>query len=230
MHVLVKNLKNIHKGLFRAYPLCMHERRIIRRKEAFPLTSSKEDDLPSPPQRKHELTDIKPNNIWKISPGRDACCWDEWVKAIDDDGEGIVAIGWDEVGSLDNFKSYDVLRQVVAQTAEEIWNKEWDTKTNVKHATDQLWTFRNNISKGDVLIVYSESRVLGIAEVTRESRYRYEISGPISFAHQINVKYRWYKRWPQRADQRIIDTLGKHGTLNPVREAWLWGYLIKKLP
>jgi len=207
-----------------------YERHIIQRSKTVSTGGSKEDDLPSPPQRRHELVDIKPNNVWKISPGRDAVCWDEWVQAIDEDGEGIVAMGWDEVGSLDNFKSHDALKEMVTRTAEEIWNKKWDRKTDVKHATDQLWTFRNSINKGDVFIVYSESRVLGIAEVTAESKYRYQKSGSISFAHQINVKYRWYKQWPQRAGQRIIDTLGKQGTLRQVKEKWLWDYLIKKLP
>jgi len=62
-------------------------------------------------------------------------------------------MGWDEVGNLDNFKSKDVLKQVVAQTAEEVWNKEWDTKTTVKYVTDQHWAFKNNITKGDIFIV-----------------------------------------------------------------------------
>jgi len=207
-----------------------YKNRVIQKKGKIPAGTTKEDELPSPPQRKHELVEVKPNNVWKISSGKDARYWDEWVQAIDEDEEGIVAIGWNETGSLDNFKSYEALREMVAQKAEEIWNKEWDTTTNVKYATDQLWAFRNNIKKGDALIVYSESRVLGVAEVTAESKYRYEKAGPISYAHQINVKYKWYKQWPQRADQRIIDTLGKQGTLRLVEEGWLWDHLINKLP
>ncbi len=207
-----------------------YKHRIIQRNKTTPAGTTKEDELPSPPQRKHELSEMRPNNVWKIAPGRDARCWDEWVQAIDEDEEGIVAIGWNETGSLNNFKSYEALREMVAKRAEELWNKEWETTTNVKYATDQLWAFRNNIKKGDVFIVYSESRVLGVAEVTAESKYRYEKAGPISYAHQINVKYRWYKQWPQRADQRIIDTLGKQGTLRLVKEKWLWDYLINKLP
>jgi len=206
-----------------------YERRFIRRTEATPYQTRYEDDLPSPIQRKHELASIIPQRIWKIAPGKDAYYWDEWVEAIDEDGEGKVAIGWNEVGSLDNFKTKDELKKAVHKTAEEIWNKEWPTRTDVPYTTKQLWAFRNEISKGDVFIIYSESRVLGIAEVEGQPEYTYEDSGPISYAHQIRVKYRWYKHWPHRADQKIIDTLGKQGTLKPVEENWLWNYLLKTL-
>jgi HKD family nuclease len=207
-----------------------YERRVIQRTETTPRGASNEDDLPSPMQRRRELASMKPNRIWKIAPGKDACCWDEWVQAIDEDGEGIVAIGWNEVGSLNNFKTKDELREAVDKTAEEIWNKEWDTRTDVEYTTKQLWTFRHEITKGDVFIVYSESRVLGIAEVEEQPEYTYEDPGTISYAHQIRVNYRWYKQWPQRADQRIIDALGKQGTLKLVEETWLWNYLLKTLP
>jgi len=205
-------------------------KRHIPQKNGAPMEEAKEDDLPSPPQRKHALAVMKPNKIWNISPGRDARCWNEWVRAIDDDGEGIVAIGWNEVGNLDNFKSYDSLRQAVAQKAMDIWNREWGTKTKVKYVTDQLWTFKTAVSKSDVFIVYSESRVLGLAEVTAKSKYQYEGMDTISYAHQINVQYKWYKQWPKKTDGKIIETLGKQGTLKPVNERWLWDYLVKKLP
>jgi len=190
----------------------------------------KEDNLPSPLQRKHNLKMLRPNKIWKISPGENACYWDEWLNLIDDDGEGFVAIGWHEVGDLNKFKSKDSLRKVVSQTAKTVWDKGSDRKTNVKYATDQLWTFRTSISKGDVLIVYSETRVLGVAEVTAKSRYRYWEGKTISYGHQMKVKYWWYKEWPKRADDKIVRTLGKQGTLRLVEEGWLWNYLLERLP
>ncbi len=207
-----------------------YERRVNQRAETTRYGTLNEDNLPSPMQRKHELANIKPNRIWKIAPGKDARCWDEWVQAIDEDGEGIVAIGWNEVGDLSNFRNKDAIRRAVDRAAEEIWDREWNTRTDVEYTTKQLWAFRYGISKGDIFIVYSESRVLGVAEVEGQPEYTYEDSGPISYAHRIRVKYRWYKQWPQRADQRIIDTLGKQGTLKLVEETWLWNYLLKTLP
>ena len=188
----------------------------------------KEDDLPSPPQRKHDLELLRPNKVWKIPPGRDARFWDEWLDVIDDDGEGIVAIGWD-VGNLDDFKSYDSLKKAVIQMAKAVWDRGSDRKTDINYVTDQLWTFKTAISRGDVFIVYSETRVLGVAEVTAKSEYQYCVD-PISFEHQLSVKYWWYKHWPKRADDKIVKALGRQGTLRPVEEDWLWDYLLKSLP
>lgn len=184
-----------------------------------------EDEFPSPLQRKHGLGRLRPKRIWKIAPGKDAKRWPEWLKLIDEDGEGVVAVGWDEVGDLNGFNSYESLRKAVTQTVRTLWP---DSRT--KYITDQLWTFKTDISEGDVFIVYSESRVLGVAEVTSESRYQYWGFKTISYGNQINVKYWWYKDWPRRADDRIVETLGKHGTLQLVEENWLWEYLLRKLP
>lgn len=187
----------------------------------------REDYFPSPLKKKRELENMRPNKVWKIAPGADARYWNEWLKAIDDDGEGIIAIGWD-VGDLNNFSSFDSLKEAVAR-AKPIWDKEWDSNIDINYVTDQLWKFKTAISKGDAIIVYSESRVLGVAEVTSESGYRYKENRSISYENQINVKYRWYKEWPKRADDKIVETLGKQGTLRLVKEEWLWNYLIRKL-
>lgn len=184
-----------------------------------------EDKLPWPLERKHGLAKLQPTKIWKIAPGRDGKCWPEWLNVIDDDGEGIVAIGWDEVGNLNRFKSYDSLKKAVTKTVNTLW-----PGSQIKYITDQLWTFKTAISKGDVFIVYSESRVFGVAEVTAKSTYQYWGVKTISFGYQINVKYWWYKDWPRRAPDRIVKTLGKQGTLRLVEEDWLWDYLLRKLP
>ena len=187
----------------------------------------REDSLPSPVKRKRELKILRPERLLKIAPGRDACYWAEWVKMIDDDGEGFIAIGWD-VGTLNNFSSYDSLREAVAR-AKPIWDKEWDTNIRVKYVTDELWGFKT-ISEGDVIIVYSQSRVLGIAKVTKDSYYHYKKEKTISYEHQMNVKYVWYKEWPRRSDSKIVNALGKQGTLRLVENEWLWNYLLEKLP
>jgi len=110
------------------------------------------------------------------------------------------------------------------------WDRNRDKKTNVPYVNNQLWRFKNDIKKNDVFIVYSKSRIFGIAEVNDDPEYVFNDSGLLSFAHQIKVRYRWYKQWPIKADQRIIETLGKQGTLKLIEEPWLWNYLLKKLP
>ena len=189
----------------------------------------KEDELPSPQTRKHRLDALSPRKVWKIAPGEDGDCWHEWLSSIDEDGQGFVAMGWD-VGDLNRFVSHSSLRNKVKDKAESEWDPFSDKKTKVGYATNQLWTFKNKISAGHVLIVYSECRVFGIALVDDESKYHYRAEDSISFAHQMNVKYLWYESWPRRADNRIVRTLGKQGTLRPVEEDWLWDHLLRKLP
>jgi HKD family nuclease len=186
-----------------------------------------EDLLPLPLRRKSELRAIRPKRLLKIAPGPDARYWGEWVKLIDDEGEGIIAIGWD-VGPLSAFSSYDLLKEAVARK-KPVWDKAWGTNILVKYATDQLWGFKT-LSEGDVVIVYSESRVLGIARVTENSSYHYKKEKAISYEHQINVKYVWYEEWPRRADDKVVETLGKQGTLRLVKEKGFWNYLLDKLP
>jgi HKD family nuclease len=198
--------------------------------EGYVYGLSKEDKLLSPLKRKLDLQNLRPNTLWKIAPGANARYWPEWLKNIDEDGEGFIAIGWDEAGDLNGFKSYESLKDAVNRTAETIWDVNSDRKTNVKYAADQLWTFKTAFSSGDLIIVYSESRVLGLAQITPESQYLYRQVPTISYGYQMNVKYLWYTKWPMRADDRIVNTLGKQGTLKRIDENSLWDYLIKTLP
>jgi hypothetical protein len=198
-----------------------------------PRERSDEDELPLPPRTKAELESIKRGAaVWKIAPGKDADRWHEWFENIDDDGEGIVAMGWNEVGSLDRFETYEDLKEEVVRTAHNKWDKESERKTKVKYVTDQLWTFgpaSRSFREGDVFVVYSECKVQGVAVMTRDSKYQFQTLRDISFAHQINVKYRWYKQRPHRADERVIDALGKQGTLMLIEQPEFLPYLLSTL-
>jgi predicted Mrr-cat superfamily restriction endonuclease len=137
-------------------------------------------------------------------------------------------MGWTAVPSLDEFRTYDDLRRKVAEMAKKVWNKKGSRKTNEKYATDQLWAFRNEPAAGDLFIVYSKSRVFGIAEVTPESAYRYRGDFP-GGGHQITVKYRLHFAKPARADKHVIDTLGSYWTLKQVEEPKFLEHLMNTL-
>ncbi len=138
-------------------------------------------------------------------------------------------MGWNEVGSLGDFPTKDDLRRKVAEAAEQVWNKIWPRKTNVKYATDQLWDFRNEPREGDLFIVYSECRVFGIADITGASEYRYRPGSDTSY-HQITVRYRKHWTWPDKADKEVIATLGKQGTLMQVEKPNFLESLMSTLP
>ena len=187
---------------------------------------SREDCLPLPPQ---------PEILPACCASLDDCPrqWCQGVacvaREIREGGEGFVAMGWNEVGSLDGFATKNDLRRKVAETAEQVWNKSWPRKTKVKYATDQLWDFRNETREGDQFIVYSKCRVLGIAEITGALEYQYRPGSDSSY-HQITVRYTRHWKWPGRADEEVIATLGKQGTLMKVEKPNFLEYLISTLP
>jgi len=110
--------------------------------------------------------------------------------------------------------------------AETNWNMGRKRKVSVGYATNQLWDFKNRVQQGDVVIVYSRRRIFGIAEVVEESPYFYNYEYELYYANQIKVKYLWYHPWPERSDQKIINALGKQGTLKQIDEKWIWEYII----
>jgi len=203
-----------------------HEKESSKR----PARSLSQEDsfFPSPLGSQDDLEDLVPNKIWKISPGHDAEYWEEWFNAIDHDGEGVVAIGWN-VGDLRRFDLIDSLRKAVTRE-KPIWDRDRTDghKTSIESATNQLWTFKNEIQKGDMFIIYSECRVLGIAEVV-EPNYQYKGNDAITYEHQMMVRYRRCYSWPRRADDRLVDALGRRigQTLKRVHEPWIWSHLLK---
>jgi hypothetical protein len=60
-----------------------------------------------------------------------------------------------------------------------------------------------------------------------KSKYQYKANEHISYAHQINVQYWWYHHWPRRANDRIVNALGKQRTLRLVTDSSLWNLLLK---
>jgi hypothetical protein len=163
-------------------------------------------------------------SFWKISPGEDAWCWDEWFDEIDNLGNGIIAIGWD-VGPLDEFKSRKSLEAAV-----KAYKERRHEDFYVKPTTDQLWAFKRLAkSEGATVVVYSECRVFGIAHITKESAYAYNRIKSVSYEHQINVKYLWFAEWPKKASKYVRKELGQQGTLFRVDNPKVWDAVVRSI-
>lgn len=77
-----------------------------------------------------ELKSSKGMNFWIISPGENAVMWESWIE------EGIISIGWDELGNLAKYSRKEINSKLQKQT------------NNQLTCVD----FVNGISIGDVII------------------------------------------------------------------------------
>ncbi len=76
---------------------------------------------------------------WLYSPGENADYWDEFYK------EGILAIGWDDIGDFKNYQSKDDIVNKL-QSIEE-------TTSSKKNDATAIFEFKSVMSQGDVIIV-----------------------------------------------------------------------------
>lgn len=96
--------------------------------------------------------------VWVIAPGEGARHWPEFQK------EGIAAIGWDYLGDLSAYSSYDA-------TYEAVRAHEGGNPTNNARA---CWQFSHEMQPGDYVVAkQGRSVLLGYGKVTTEYMYDY---------------------------------------------------------
>ena len=87
------------------------------------------------------------NQIWMIRAGQNSFLINEFLS------KGIVALGWNELGSIPKGLAYEKLKDMVATAYPDY------TKGRVNQSTGQMWRFLTQIEIGDVIVTYdSESR------------------------------------------------------------------------
>lgn len=97
-------------------------------------------------------------NYWLYSPGENASKWDEFYE------EGIMALGWDDLGDLDNYKTKKDI-QIRLQEIEKVEStKQNDTAAN--------YEFHKVIKEGDIIFVKKGvGELLGYGEVVSDYFY-----------------------------------------------------------
>jgi hypothetical protein len=98
-------------------------------------------------------------NVWTIAAGENGRLRDEFQ------AEGIIAIGWDDLGNLAHYKSRQELEQAL----------QGDEGEDRRPSNDSLccWQFATEIQPGDLMIVKrGRSEVIGLGRVTSEYIYR----------------------------------------------------------
>ncbi|NLV73058.1 MAG: hypothetical protein GXY52_00005 [Chloroflexi bacterium] len=97
-------------------------------------------------------------SYWIYSPGVGARMWEEFYK------EGIVAIGWGDIGDLSDYSSKDEMKTRM----KECYGTEY-SYMNIAHAT---WQFANEMKPGDIVFAKKgKSQMLGRGVVTSEYKF-----------------------------------------------------------
>ncbi len=104
---------------------------------------------------------VNETRYWLIAPGQNAIKWEEFCE------QGIIAIGWDKLGNLEEYDSKKAITQALKEN--------YGGKGSKKNDTTALWDFAHSIKPGDVVYAKKgQSVVLGRGIV--KSDYEFDAS------------------------------------------------------
>ncbi|MCR5202756.1 MAG: AAA family ATPase [Lachnospiraceae bacterium] len=98
-------------------------------------------------------------HYWIYSPGDSASYWDEFYS------EGIMGIGWDEIGDLSKFNNKDEMKQKMKEKI--------DPTRSFKNDAHSTWQFVNEMKPGDVIFVKKGMYKL-VGKGIVQSDYKYD--------------------------------------------------------
>jgi AAA domain (dynein-related subfamily)/Mrr N-terminal domain len=125
--------------------------------------------------------------VWLYAPGRDAEHWDEFYR------EGIIAIGWNELGDLSKFQD---LEEVV-EKMREVYEPE-DKPMNNSRA---CYEFAHDMRPGDLVFAKrGRSRIVGYGTVLGE--YRYDPSRE-NYQHTRRIRWDGRGEWEWAGEQML---------------------------
>ncbi len=128
----------------------------------------------------------KPKRYWLYAPGENASKWEEFYS------EGIMALGWGELGDLEQYKSRNEIKNALVAA----YGGEGDKKNDVSANDD----FLNRINIGDIIIVKKgRGQILGYGQVT--SDYYFEENNS-DYNSRRNVDWKLKGIW--KVDQNLV--------------------------
>ncbi len=119
---------------------------------------------------------------WIYAPGTKAEMWEDYRD------EGIMAIGWSEIGDLDQYESKDTIRQAMVET--------YGAESSYIHSAHAAWQFAHEMKPGD--IVYAKQGQYSIVgrgvvdsayEFDDFREHRYKNIRKVDWTHQGDWPY-----------------------------------------
>jgi 5-methylcytosine-specific restriction enzyme B len=153
------------------------------------------------------LDSPKESRFWAIGAGEGARLWPEFEK------ENIIAIGWDSLGDLTEYKSKDEIREAISSET---------GNDNPMHDTHCCWQFANDLTPGDrVIAKEGRSKILGLGIVT--GGYEHD-PGRNEYHHTHEVEWLVTGRWPIPKDHWTTNK-----TLTDITQSTEWIQLVANL-
>lgn len=142
------------------------------------------------PTPQSDVVNKNEKKYWIYAPGHNAAKWDEFYS------QGIMGIGWDDMGDLKQYPSKEAMRTKM----KELYGIEY-TYRNDAHAT---WQFANELLPGDIIYVKKgTSKVIGRGIV--ESEYIYDKDRD-EYKHIHQITWKNYGEW-EHPGQAVNKTL-----------------------
>jgi len=113
--------------------------------------------------------------MWMVRAGSGGHLADEFKE------QGVVAIGWSDLGDLGQYKTKDDILQAC--------KKQWPDWRDgqIMSSASQLLRFREKLSKGDRVITYDSSRrIYHVGTITGDYSYNQGAVGPMSNTYPVN--------------------------------------------
>ena len=169
-HPVLKNLSIMRSPQGTTFPVSEEQaaaiEEILSGKYVAPDPSEISED---PSDSSYASTEMRSTHYWLYSPGDAASIWDECYE------NGIMAIGWDNIGDLKQYGSKEQMKQAM----KDLINPDYSW-TNAAHAT---WQFCNEIQPGDIIFAKKgRSTIIGKGIV--KSDYFFDPSRE----HYLNVR------------------------------------------
>ena len=139
---------------------------------------------------------IEPKRIerkyWLYAPGKNADKWDEFYN------QGIIALGWNEIGDLREFQSRDEISSKLRIANPEVEGRQ----TNSSLA---LWEFVNKMQIGDIVIPKKGKRLyLGYGIITSDYFWSAEAD---TYTHQRMIDWKKKGTWQENIHPIVTKTL-----------------------
>lgn len=143
-------------------------------------------------ESENSLSDLKNSSIryWIYSPGDQAMYWDEFYK------QGIIAIGWEEIGDIKQYSSKAEIRQALKD--------KFGGDTSFVNATHAVWQFAYEMKPGDIVFAKKGKSIL-VGRGIVESDYVFD-SARSTYNNIRKIKWTHHGEWPHPG-QAVLKTL-----------------------